>query len=101
MKKKIFVLTVIISFIAQDVTFAYRQLEKDEILQIADAMMETNCKKYEFELKTFSKDAKELLLSYNWPGNIRELISVVERAVILSENQEITADELFLQNKIQ
>ncbi len=74
---------------------------KDEILQIADAMMETNCKKYEFELKTFSKDAKELLLSYNWPGNIRELISVVERAVILSENQEITADELFLQNKIQ
>ncbi|MEA2091701.1 MAG: hypothetical protein U9O83_04945, partial [Campylobacterota bacterium] len=34
-------------------------------------------------------------------GNIRELISVVERAVILSENQEISANELFLQNKIQ
>ncbi len=74
---------------------------KDEILQIADAMCEINCKKYEFELKTFSQDAKELLLSYEWPGNIRELISVVERAVILSENQEISADELFLQNKIQ
>ena len=74
---------------------------KDEILQIADAMIEINCKKYDFELKTFSSDAKEQLLSYNWPGNIRELISVVERAVILSENQEITANELFLQNKIQ
>nr|WP_321268197.1 sigma-54 dependent transcriptional regulator [uncultured Sulfurimonas sp.] len=74
---------------------------KDEILQIADAMTEINCKKYGFELKRFSEDAKEQLLTYNWPGNIRELISVVERAVILSETQEITADELFLQNKIQ
>ena len=74
---------------------------KDEILQIANAMCEQNCKKYGFELKSFSKDAEEQLLSYNWPGNIRELISGVERAVILSENQEITADELFLQNKIQ
>jgi len=74
---------------------------KDEILQIADAMCEVNCKKYGFDIKTFSEDAKEQLLAYNWPGNIRELISVVERAVILSESQEIKADELFLQNKIQ
>ncbi|MBL0709062.1 MAG: sigma-54-dependent Fis family transcriptional regulator [Sulfurimonas sp.] len=74
---------------------------KDEILQIADAMSEINSKKYGFESKTFSKEAKELLLSYDWPGNIRELISVVERAVILSEAQEISADELFLQNKIK
>ncbi|WP_321778800.1 sigma-54 dependent transcriptional regulator [Sulfurimonas sp.] len=74
---------------------------KDEILQIANAMSEINCKKYGFDLKTFSDEAKEQLLSYSWPGNIRELISVVERAVILSENQEITVEELFLQNKIQ
>ncbi|WP_373036105.1 sigma-54-dependent transcriptional regulator [Sulfurimonas sp.] len=74
---------------------------KDEILQIADAMIDINCKKYGFDVKTFSHDAQEQLLSYSWPGNIRELISVVERAVILSEGQEITADELFLQNKIQ
>lgn len=72
---------------------------KDEILQIADAMCEQNCKKYGFETKSFSKEAQEQLLAYNWPGNIRELISVVERAVILSETSEITADELFLQNR--
>ena len=72
----------------------------DEILQIAESMCEINCKKYEFETKTFSKEAKEQLLSYTWPGNIRELISVVERAVILSECNEITADELYLQNRI-
>jgi two-component system NtrC family response regulator len=74
---------------------------KDEILKIAYAMTEINCKKYNFDLKTFSPEAQEQLLQYSWPGNIRELISVVERAVILSEGQEITADELFLQNKIQ
>ncbi|MCD6433829.1 MAG: sigma-54-dependent Fis family transcriptional regulator [Sulfurimonas sp.] len=71
----------------------------EEILEIAEAMCEKNCAKYDFEKKTFSQEAKELLLTYSWPGNIRELISVVERAVILSENSIITADELFLQNR--
>jgi len=74
---------------------------KDEILEIAKAMIEINCKKYSFETKTLSEDAKEQLLSYAWPGNIRELLSVIERAVILSESSTIKADELFLQNKIQ
>ena len=73
---------------------------KDEILQIAETMCETNCEKYGFETKRFSKEAKEQLLTYSWPGNIRELISVVERAVILSEGSEITVDELFLQNRL-
>jgi len=72
---------------------------KDEIMQIAEAMIEKNCEKYGFKVKTFSGDAKEQLLSYAWPGNIRELISVVERAVILSESQEIQKDELYLQNR--
>jgi two-component system NtrC family response regulator len=69
---------------------------KDEILSIANAMAEQNCSKYGFDLKTFSKEAQSELLDYDWPGNIRELISVVERAVILSETQEIQKDELFL-----
>ncbi|MDO8453513.1 MAG: sigma-54 dependent transcriptional regulator [Sulfurimonas sp.] len=72
---------------------------KDEILQIADKILQQNCQKYDFSLKTFSKEATEQLLTYNWPGNIRELISVVERAVILSENDEITSDELFLESR--
>ncbi len=74
---------------------------KDEILQIAESMCEINCKKYDFDLKTFSDAAKETLLSYSWPGNIRELISVVERAVILSEGLEISVQELFIQNRIK
>ena len=70
---------------------------KDEILQIANKSLEINCIKYGFNIKSFSNDSNEQLLSYSWPGNIRELISVVERAVILSENDKITPKELFLE----
>ncbi len=72
---------------------------KEEILQIAQKVLEQNCIKYGFELKIFSDEAKKQLLAYEWPGNIRELISVVERAVILSECNEITPQELFLESR--
>jgi len=72
---------------------------KDEILEIAEAMITQNCQKYGFDVKTLSPEAKNELLTYNWPGNIRELLSVVERSVILSENSEIQKDELFLNNR--
>jgi len=72
---------------------------RDEIMQIAEAMIEINCSKYGFELKTFSDEAKAELEEYSWPGNIRELISVVERSVILSETQEIQKNELYIENR--
>jgi len=72
---------------------------KEEILPIANEMVTQNCVKYDFETKTFSADAQEELLAYSWPGNIRELLSVVERSVILSENQEIQKNELFLDTR--
>lgn len=72
---------------------------KDEILQIASKVLEQNCIKYALNLKSFSAEAQKELLSYNWPGNIRELISVVERAAILSVGDEITPDELFLEHR--
>lgn len=72
---------------------------KDEILEIAQKVLEQNCVKYGFELKSFSDESKKQLLAYNWPGNIRELISVVERAVILSDTDEIAPDGLFLSSR--
>ena len=70
---------------------------KDEILSIAEAVCTQNCQKYDFGQKTFSEAAKKELLEYNWPGNIRELISVVERSVILSQTDEIQKEELYLE----
>ncbi len=41
-----------------------------------------------------TKKAMECLMTYDWPGNIRELQNVIERGVILSENKLITEREL-------
>jgi transcriptional regulator of acetoin/glycerol metabolism len=39
-------------------------------------------------------DALALLMSYQWPGNIREMQNVIERAVLLSDGKTIAADQL-------
>ena len=72
---------------------------KEEILAICDEYLKSICVKYGFENKSLSEDAKEELLSYDWPGNIRELISVIERATILSADEEIQKDELMLEQR--
>lgn len=72
---------------------------KDEILDIANATLKTACKTHGLGEKEFLNEANEALLEYEWPGNIRELISVVERAAILSEDEGITKDDLFLDSR--
>ncbi|GAX90871.1 sigma-54 interaction domain-containing protein [Effusibacillus lacus] len=47
--------------------------------------------------KHFSEDALELLKAYHWPGNVRQLQNVIERAMVVTASQLITANEL---NKI-
>lgn len=46
------------------------------------------------EHKQFSQEAKEKLLAHSWPGNVRELKHVVEAALLMGEETEITADDL-------
>jgi DNA-binding NtrC family response regulator len=43
-----------------------------------------------------SRDARELLVTYPWPGNIRELQNAIERALIVSDAGLITAAQLGL-----
>jgi hypothetical protein len=49
--------------------------------------------------KRMSREAMDLLARYPWPGNIRELKNVVERAKILSEGETIGVDALILDNE--
>ena len=72
---------------------------KEEILPIASHILDNTIKKYDLSAKTFSKEVEEKLLSYHWYGNVRELISVIERATILSEDEEITVKDLFLEGR--
>ena len=46
------------------------------------------------DVQNIQKESMELLRQYSWPGNIRELENVIERAVALAKGPEITVDEL-------
>ena len=72
---------------------------KDEIEGIANATLKRVCVEYELGQKEFSQEAIDELLSYDYPGNIRELISIVERAAILSEGSSISKEDLFIYAK--
>ncbi len=67
---------------------------RGDILELA----ETFLKNYSLHNKTpeykLSKDAIDLLTSYDWPGNIRELKNVVESAAALSKSSNLDADSL-------
>ncbi|MCE3046985.1 sigma-54-dependent transcriptional regulator [Helicobacter kayseriensis] len=70
---------------------------REEILPLAQWKLDEVCKQYDFPVKTFSSCAQKALMEYAWPGNIRELLSVIERAGILSEGQEVKEEDLCLQ----
>ncbi len=68
---------------------------KNDILPIAENVLKNVLKEYGLEKKEFDESAKEKLLQYEWPGNIRELINVVQRAAILSEGDKITKNDIY------
>lgn len=70
---------------------------KEEILPIAERFLRQSCEEFNLGAKSFSEAAVKELENYDFPGNIRELISVVQRAAILSEGEEIQPSDLFLQ----
>ncbi|EAH4719586.1 sigma-54-dependent Fis family transcriptional regulator [Campylobacter upsaliensis] len=70
---------------------------REEILDIAKKVLEDTCKEYGLESKELGKEAQNALLDYEFPGNIRELISIVQRACILSEQDVISKQDLFLE----
>lgn len=50
------------------------------------------------KIKTISAETLDLLMDYEWPGNVRELENVIERAVVLSNNDVILPDDIFLRS---
>ena len=74
---------------------ALRNREKD-ILFLASVFRDRFCHKYNKQRLNFSPKAEKALLNYNWPGNIRELQHVIERAVIMSDEKIIEEHVLAL-----
>lgn len=72
-----------------------RERDNDTLL-LAKFFIDAFCKENSMEPKSIDESARKKLLSYNWPGNIRELKSVVELATVMSSGKEITADDISL-----
>ena len=67
---------------------------KQDILPLAEHFVVFYCTKYQRNKITFSKAAQNSLCAYHWPGNIRELSHLVERAVLLAKGEELTERDL-------
>lgn len=66
---------------------------KDDIVHLAQSFLNKFNSIYGSN-KTFSPQAYDVLQNYDWPGNIRELENLVERVIITSPQQEISANDL-------
>jgi PAS domain S-box-containing protein len=64
----------------------------DDVIQIASHFLERTCQDFGHRPLTLSKQQAALLKRYDWPGNIRELKNVIERAVILSRGKVLRLD---------
>lgn len=63
---------------------------KKDILPIANHFLFRFAQRENKSINGFSDTANQLMLTYNWPGNIRELENLVERAVLLTSGKVIT-----------
>jgi formate hydrogenlyase transcriptional activator len=71
----------------------------DDIPLLVEYLIERYAKKAGKKFKTITKRTLDLFRAYDWPGNIRELQNVVERAVILSDGETFSVDEAWLKRE--
>ena len=68
----------------------------DDIPLLVEYLIERYAGKAGKKIRSISKKTLELFQAYDWPGNIRELQNVIERAVVLCEGEIFTVDETWL-----
>jgi Nif-specific regulatory protein len=70
----------------------------DDISALADFFLKKFMGETKKQFDGFSEDAMETMLSYSWPGNIRELENCIERACVIGKGGQITGEDLLLKN---
>jgi len=69
---------------------------KEDIMPLANNFLRMHAKRYRKELGGFDETARERLMTHPFPGNVRELDHVIERAVLMSTGPQIKARDLGL-----
>ncbi len=62
---------------------------KEDIPELVEHFIKKFSRENGRNIEAVSKEAMEALMEYDWPGNIRELQNIIERAVVLAENKNI------------
>lgn len=70
---------------------------KDDIIPLAKLFIDMNNREFGKEVKGIAPETQERMLKYRWPGNVRELKNVIERAVILCNDEELQSEHLPLE----
>ena len=68
----------------------------DDIPLLVTYLIEHYAKKAGKKIRNIQKETRELFQAYDWPGNIRELQNVIQRAVVLCESETFSVDETWL-----
>jgi PAS domain S-box-containing protein len=69
---------------------------RDDILMLVEYFVRRYATRVGKNIRSIDKKTLDLLQSYDWPGNIRELQNVIERSVILSAGEVLSVDELWI-----
>jgi transcriptional regulator with GAF, ATPase, and Fis domain len=72
---------------------------KDDILMLVEYFVQRYANRAGKNILSIDQKTLDLLQSYDWPGNIRELQNVIERSIILSSSEVFSVDELWLSGR--
>ncbi|HQA03886.1 MAG TPA: sigma-54 dependent transcriptional regulator [Thermodesulfovibrio thiophilus] len=67
---------------------------KEDIPELVNFFIEKYSKEFGKRINGIDEKAMEAILNYSWPGNIRELESVIERAIIICDKDKITINDI-------
>jgi len=71
---------------------------REDIMPLANSFIRQHAEHYRKQIAGFDETAREQLLQHRFPGNVRELDHIVERAVLMTQDQQIRAPDLGLTN---
>lgn len=66
----------------------------EDIALLTRYFLKKSCEEQQIPLKPLTAEALRTLENYDWPGNVREMENVIERAVTLTDNEQIGLDDL-------
>src|SRR5437868_3580552 len=73
---------------------------REDIMPLANSFLRQHAKRYRKTLTGFEEKARDVLMQHQFPGNVRELDHVIERAVLMTQGQQVKANDLGLTSGI-